>query len=58
MHTVIDVPAFALEERAQVALRGESGLGKTTLLHLIAGILRADGGSIRLAGRELTGLSE
>ncbi len=55
---VIDVPAFALEERAQVALRGESGLGKTTLLHLIAGILRADGGSIRLAGRELTGLSE
>jgi putative ABC transport system ATP-binding protein len=57
-HAVIDVPAFALEERAQVALRGESGLGKTTLLHLIAGILRPDTGNIRLAGRELTGLSE
>lgn len=57
-HAVIDVPAFALEEKAQLALRGESGLGKTTLLHLIAGILRPDGGSIRLGGREVSALAE
>jgi putative ABC transport system ATP-binding protein len=57
-HLVIDVPAFALEERAQVALSGASGLGKTTLLHLIAGILRPDSGTIRLAGQELTALNE
>ena len=34
---VIDVPSFHLEARAQVALTGESGSGKTTMLHLIAG---------------------
>src|SRR3989442_7980476 len=58
VHAVIDVPAFALEEREQVALSGESGLGKTTFLHLIAGILKPDSGLIRLAGRDLTALSE
>lgn len=57
-HTVIDMPAFALEERAQVALRGESGSGKTTFLHLVAGILKADTGSIQLAGQNICSLSE
>jgi len=57
-HTVIDVPRFVLEEKVQVALRGESGLGKTTFLHLIAGILKPDSGGIRLAGRDVTSLSE
>jgi putative ABC transport system ATP-binding protein len=58
IHKVIDVPKFALEEKAHAALRGESGLGKTTLLHLIAGILRADSGRITLAGQQVTALSE
>jgi len=34
-------------------LLGPSGSGKTTLLSIIAGILKADGGSIRVLGREL-----
>jgi ABC-type lipoprotein export system ATPase subunit len=55
---VVDVPHFELAEKAQVALAGESGSGKTTLLHLIAGILNADSGSIKLAGRELTNIPE
>jgi putative ABC transport system ATP-binding protein len=57
-HTVIDVARFALEEKAQIALSGESGLGKTTFLHLVAGILKPDAGSIRFAGQEVSGLSE
>jgi len=57
-HPVIDVPEFSLPEKAQVALSGESGLGKTTFLHLIAGILKPDAGSIRLAGQEVSKLSE
>jgi ABC-type lipoprotein export system ATPase subunit len=57
-HRVIDVPAFALAEQAQVALRGESGSGKTTFLNLIAGILKPDAGRIVLAGREMSALSE
>src|SRR3954447_2381278 len=43
---VIDVPAFDLAGGEQVALVGGSGTGKTTLLHLIAGILTPDAGQI------------
>jgi putative ABC transport system ATP-binding protein len=43
---VIDVPSFDLADGEQVALVGGSGTGKTTLLHLIAGILKPDGGRI------------
>jgi putative ABC transport system ATP-binding protein len=57
-HCVVDVESFALEEKAQVALEGESGSGKTTLLNLIAGILKPDSGAIRMAGREMSALSE
>ena len=55
---VIDIPAFTLDERAQVALSGESGSGKTTFLHLIAGILKPDSGSIHIAGRAMSALPE
>ena len=37
-----------------VAVMGESGVGKSTLLNLIAGLDRADAGSITLDGAELT----
>jgi putative ABC transport system ATP-binding protein len=57
-HPVIDVPEFSLEKESQVALRGESGLGKTTFLHLIAGILKPDAGSIHLGGVNVSNLSE
>src|SRR5579864_6843271 len=43
---VIDIPAFRLENGEHLALVGGSGTGKTTLLHLIAGILQPDRGSI------------
>jgi ABC-type lipoprotein export system ATPase subunit len=57
-HLVVDVREFLLEPGAQMALRGESGSGKTTFLHLIAGILTPDAGRIELAGREVTALGE
>jgi len=57
-HRVVDVAEFALGAGEQRALRGESGSGKTTFLHLIAGILAADAGSIRLDDRDLTALGE
>jgi putative ABC transport system ATP-binding protein len=55
---VIDVPAFDMAHGQQVALRGESGSGKTTFLHLIAGILAADAGSIEFDGADLATMSE
>ena len=56
--TVVDVESFSLEAQSQVALRGESGSGKTTFLNLIAGILKPDSGVIRIDGREMSALGE
>jgi putative ABC transport system ATP-binding protein len=55
---IVRVAEFALAAGEQVALRGESGSGKTTFLNLIAGILAADGGRVSLDGAEMTALSE
>ncbi|HWA28273.1 MAG TPA: ABC transporter ATP-binding protein [Lacunisphaera sp.] len=55
---IVDLPAFSLAAGQQLALRGESGSGKTTFLHLVAGILAADAGTIQVAGTDMTGLSE
>jgi putative ABC transport system ATP-binding protein len=41
-----------------VAVTGESGVGKSTLLNLVAGLDRADAGSIVLDGVELSGLDD
>ena len=58
LQCVVNIESFSLGEKAQVALRGESGCGKTTFLNLVAGILAADSGGIRLDGQELAALSE
>jgi len=40
-----------------VALVGRSGCGKSTLLHIIAGLLRASDGLVRISGEPVTGPS-
>ena len=56
--TILNVETFDLEAGSQVALAGSSGSGKTTFLHLIAGITTPDAGSIRLDQTEISSLPE
>jgi putative ABC transport system ATP-binding protein len=42
----------------RLAIMGPSGAGKTTLLMLLAGLERASAGTVRVAGHDLSNLSE
>jgi ABC-type lipoprotein export system ATPase subunit len=55
---ILDIPRFQVRAGEQMVLVGRSGSGKTTLLHVIAGISRADSGSIQLDGVDVSRLSE
>jgi putative ABC transport system ATP-binding protein len=48
---VVDVDNFELAASEFCGMRGESGSGKTTFLHLLAGILSPDDGLIELEGK-------
>jgi putative ABC transport system ATP-binding protein len=56
--TIIDIPEFSLGPGEHLALRGESGSGKTTFLNLIAGILSPDEGSILVDGSDMAAMGE
>ena len=49
---------LALEAGEHVAVRGESGIGKSTLLNLVAGLDDPDTGRIEVAGVDLSALDE
>jgi branched-chain amino acid transport system ATP-binding protein len=48
--------SFRLNEGQSLALLGRNGMGKTTLVNSIVGVTRYRGGSITLAGRDITRL--
>jgi putative ABC transport system ATP-binding protein len=49
---------FNLEAGRSLALMGESGCGKSSLLHLVAGLDQPDKGRIKLANIELTEVND
>jgi ABC-type lipoprotein export system ATPase subunit len=55
---ILDIPSFEVAGSEQMVLVGKSGCGKTTLLHVIAGITRADSGQIKIDGIDIASLSE
>ena len=52
-----DFPDINLKSGENLLIIGNSGIGKTTLLHLLAGLLKLNSGSIELFGKELRKLS-
>jgi putative ABC transport system ATP-binding protein len=55
---ILNVAALDVSAGEQLVLVGQSGGGKTTLLHIIAGITRPDAGSVLLDGTDVARLSE
>lgn len=47
--------SFTLEKDEMVGLIGPNGLGKTTLMRLIIGMLKADYGEVLFKGEDLIG---
>ncbi|MFZ5539397.1 MAG: ABC transporter ATP-binding protein [Pseudomonadota bacterium] len=54
-HVLHDV-SLAIGRGEAVGLLGRNGMGKTTLIRCILGLVRASAGSVRVAGRDVTGL--
>jgi ABC-type lipoprotein export system ATPase subunit len=52
------VDRLDVEAGEQVALVGRSGTGKTTLLHILAGILRPDAGEVEVVGARIDAIGE
>lgn len=50
--------SLTLEPGESVAVLGPSGSGKSSLMAVVAGLERADAGSVRLAGRDISRLNE
>jgi len=55
---VLRVPRLTVERGAAVAITGASGCGKTTLLHLVAGIRAPLSGSVVVGDVELASLAD
>ncbi len=54
---VLDIPELRLQAEDRTFLFGPSGSGKTTLLGILAGVLKADAGEVKVLGKDLTAMS-
>ena len=53
-----DFPDINLDSGENLLIIGNSGIGKTTLLHLLAGILKPESGSINVSGTDISKFSD
>lgn len=52
------VPDFTVNKGEELFLYGPSGTGKTTLLEILAGVLRPNSGSVEILGQDLLKMSD
>ena len=57
IHVLRDLE-LSVETGEMLAIVGASGVGKSTLLHVLGGLDRVDSGAITAAGRELTAMTD
>ena len=53
-----DFPDINLDSSENLLIIGNSGIGKTTLIHLLAGILKPESGSINISGTDISKFSD
>ena len=56
--TVLNAVSLEIAAGEYVAVVGESGIGKSTLLHVVAGLEPVDSGEVFFLGTEITGQSD
>lgn len=52
---ILENVSIDLYENELVCILGVSGAGKTTLFNIIAGLLKPDGGNVKMDGEDITG---
>lgn len=55
---VLDNISFTIQEKELVAVVGDSGSGKTTLMNLLGALDKPSSGSIRIANKEISKMSQ
>ena len=53
--SILNVERFSVREGEFITVIGPSGCGKSTFLHILGGFIKADAGSIRVHGEEVSG---
>ncbi|AFY00744.1 ABC transporter ATP-binding protein [Bdellovibrio bacteriovorus] len=54
----LHVPEFTVKKGEELFLYGPSGTGKTTLLEILAGVLRPTSGTVQILGRDFLKMSD
>ena len=54
---ILNINRFVVKKAEKIFIQGPSGIGKSTLLAIISGVLRPDSGEILVADEELTKMS-